>query len=100
LHDILDDKLTGRNDRLTYRTLNRTNYGPLLDLKNSAGAQHALPHARVHTHTHSHTHTIHTNTHTHTHTHTHTDSVNVIHGELRDLKAYLQGAVDQPLRGC
>ena len=71
MHDILDDKLTGRNDRLTYRTLNRTNYGPLLDLKNSAGAQHALPHARVHTHTHSHTHTIHTNTHTHTHTHTH-----------------------------
>jgi hypothetical protein len=28
--------LAGRNDKLTYRPMNRTCYGPLLDLKNTA----------------------------------------------------------------
>ena len=38
LHDILEDKLIGRNDKLTYRTLNRSSYAPLLDLRNAADA--------------------------------------------------------------
>ena len=38
LNEILEDKLVGRNDQLTYRTNNRSSYGPLLDLNNTADA--------------------------------------------------------------
>ena len=37
IHAILEDKLTGRNDKLTYRPFNRSCYGALLDLNNTAG---------------------------------------------------------------
>ncbi len=140
IHAILEDKLTGRNDKLTYRPFNRSCYGALLDLNNTAGMCtllvcycikdqlpallllcHSSPNIGTHTHTHTHTHT---KTHTHNHIYqcqihilsvlhapdaplrfcerlcvparVHVrvaDSVDVVHGELKDLKSYLEQIV-------